>query len=225
MMIISNKSKSLKTIGKITKHFITQTLFLIVLFGFSLQGTLADEANNRRLVLANQLVSKMIKDVEVILAQDSNDHTNRVAKITNLFDTYFDLPSLTKFSVGPYWRAADATEKIAYEKIIRDVIINTVVRNFDRLAGLEFQLLGSQAKGKQLVRVNGLFVNKDINQPTVSVAWRVITRKDTPPLILDVEIENISMLVTQKQENIAIIRKNEGNFSALIEAMQQRSQP
>ena len=44
------------------------------------------------------------------------------------------------------------------------------------------------------------------------------------PLILDVEIENISMLVTQKQENIAIIRKNEGQFAALIDAMIKRSQ-
>jgi hypothetical protein len=32
------------------------------------------------------------------------------------------------------------------------------------------------------------------------------------------------MLVTQKQENIAIIRKNEGRFSALIEAMKERRQ-
>ena len=41
---------------------------------------------------------------------------------------------------------------------------------------------------------------------------------------LDVEIENISMLVTQKQENIAIIRQNQGQFSSLIDAMKQRSQ-
>jgi len=52
----------------------------------------------------------------------------------------------------------------------------------------------------------------------------VITADNASPRILDVEIENISMLVTQKQENIAIIRKNEGKFSALIDAMNQRSQ-
>ena len=56
------------------------------------------------------------------------------------------------------------------------------------------------------------------------VGWRVITADNASPLILDVEIENISMLVTQKQENIAIIRKNEGKFAALIDEMKQRSQ-
>jgi hypothetical protein len=30
------------------------------------------------------------------------------------------------------------------------------------------------------------------------------------------------MLVTQKQENITIIRQNKGRFSALIEAMRKR---
>ena len=39
--------------------------------------------------------------------------------------------------------------------------------------------------------------------------------------IIDVEIENISMLVTQQQENTAIIRKNGGKFSSLIEAMRE----
>jgi hypothetical protein len=33
------------------------------------------------------------------------------------------------------------------------------------------------------------------------------------------------MLVTQKQENIAIIRQNQGQFAALIDAMKQRIQP
>jgi ABC-type transporter MlaC component len=39
---------------------------------------------------------------------------------------------------------------------------------------------------------------------------------------LDVEIENISMLVTQQQENLAIIRQNHGRFGALIEAMKAK---
>ena len=107
---------------------------------------------------------------------------------------------------------------------MRDVIIGTVVRNFDQLSGLKFTATDSQAKGKQLVLVNGTFTDINQQQPPIAVGWRVITADNTPPLILDVEIENISMLVTQKQENIAIIRKNEGQFAALIDAMIKRSQ-
>jgi phospholipid transport system substrate-binding protein len=173
---------------------------------------------------ANKLVKQMMIEVESILAKDINDNVARRKNVSALFDRYFDLPTIAKFSAGPYWRAADANQKTAYESAIRDVIIGTVVRNFDRLSGLKFIATDSQAKGTQLVLVNGTFTDINQQQPPIMVGWRVVTADTTSPLILDVEIENISMLVTQKQENIAIIRKNEGKFEALIDAMKQRSQ-
>ena len=173
---------------------------------------------------ANKLVTQMMVEVESILAKDINDDLARRENVSALFDRYFDLPTIAKFSAGPYWRAADADQKTAYESAIRDVIIGTVVRNFDQLSGLEFTFTNSQAKGGQLVLVNGTFTDTNQQQSPITVGWRVITADNASPLILDVEIENISMLVTQKHENIAIIRKNEGNFAALIDAMKQRSQ-
>ncbi|MGA0950906.1 MAG: MlaC/ttg2D family ABC transporter substrate-binding protein [Candidatus Puniceispirillaceae bacterium] len=187
-------------------------------------GSQTSFAGNSQIDDANKLVTQMMVDVESILAQDINDDLARRENVSALFDRYFDLPTIAKFSAGPYWRAADADQKTAYETAIRDVIIGTVVRNFDQLSGLKFTATDSQAKGTQLVLVNGTFTDNKQQQPPIVVGWRVITADNASPRILDVEIENISMLVTQKQENIAIIRKNEGKFSALIDAMNQRSQ-
>ena len=183
----------------------------------------ASIASTNQIDVANKLVTKMMVEVESILATDVNDDMARRENVSALFDRYFDLPTIAKFSAGPYWRAADANQKTAYRSAIRDVIIGTVVRNFDQLSGLKFTATDSQAKGTQLVLVNGTFT--DINQqlPPIMVGWRVVTADNASPLILDIEIENISMLVTQKQENIAIIRKNEGKFAALVDAMKQRS--
>ena len=57
-------------------------------------------------------------------------------------------------------------------------------------------------------------------QADAVVSWRVSTKEGEAPLIIDVEIENISMLITQQQENTAIIRKNGGKFSSLIKVLQ-----
>ena len=173
---------------------------------------------------ANKLVTQMMVEVESILAKDINDEMARRKNVSALFDRYFDLPTIAKFSAGPYWRAADADQKSAYQSAIRDVLIGAVVRNFDQLSGLKFTATDSQAKGTQLVLVSGTFTDNNKQLPPIMVGWRVVTANNASPLILDVEIENISMLVTQKQENIAIIRKNEGKFAALIDAMKQRSQ-
>ena len=221
--MIRHKKLANKRLFASALYFNRARLFLAFAMMF-LVGSQTSFAGTSQINSANKLVTQMMVEVESILAKDLNDDMARRENVSALFDRYFDLPTIAKFSAGPYWRAADADQKTAYESAIRDVIIGTVVRNFDQLSGLKFTATDSQAKGKQLVLVNGTFTDINQQQPPIAVGWRVITADNTPPLILDVEIENISMLVTQKQENIAIIRKNEGQFAALIDAMIKRSQ-
>ena len=221
--MIWHKKLTFKRLFAFALYFNRARLFLAFAMMF-LVGSQTSFAGTSQIDSANKLVTQMMVEVESILAKDLNDDMARRENVSALFDRYFDLPTIAKFSAGPYWRAADADQKTAYESAMRDVIIGTVVRNFDQLSGLKFTATDSQAKGKQLVLVNGTFTDINQQQPPIAVGWRVITADNTPPLILDVEIENISMLVTQKQENIAIIRKNEGQFAALIDAMIKRSQ-
>ncbi len=221
--MIWHKKLTSKRLFAFALYFKRARLFLACAM-MLLVGSQTSFAGTSQIDSANKLVTQMMVEVESILAKDLNDDMARRENVSALFDRYFDLPTIAKFSAGPYWRAADADQKTAYESAMRDVIIGTVVRNFDQLSGLKFTATDSQAKGKQLVLVNGTFTDINQQQPPIAVGWRVITADNTPPLILDVEIENISMLVTQKQENIAIIRKNEGQFAALIDAMIKRSQ-
>ena len=221
--MIWHKKLTSKRLFAFALFFKRARLFLAGAMMF-LVGSQTSFAGTSQIDSANKLVTQMMVEVESILAKDLNDDMARRENVSALFDRYFDLPTIAKFSAGPYWRAADADQKTAYESAMRDVIIGTVVRNFDQLSGLKFTATDSQAKGKKLVLVNGTFTDINQQQPPIAVGWRVITADNTPPLILDVEIENISMLVTQKQENIAIIRKNEGQFAALIDAMIKRSQ-
>ena len=221
--MICHKKLTFKRLFAFASYFKRARLFFACAMMF-LVGIQTSFSGTSQIDSANKLVTQMMVEVESILAKDLNDDMARRENVSALFDRYFDLPTIAKFSAGPYWRAADADQKTAYESAMRDVIIGTVVRNFDQLSGLKFTATDSQAKGKQLVLVNGTFTDINQQQPPIAVGWRVITADNKPPLILDVEIENISMLVTQKQENIAIIRKNEGQFAALIDAMIKRSQ-
>ena len=177
-----------------------------------------------QIAAANNVITSMISQVEAYLKTDSGDWEKRTENIAKLLDTHFDLPAIARFSAGPFWRAANEQERVAYVQTMRDVVIGTVVRNFDQLSGLRFTTIDSQAKGDKMVLVSGVFDDSTGKRPPVSVGWRVITPAMASAKVLDVEIENISMLVTQKQENITIIRQNEGRFSALIEAMRKRHQ-
>ena len=194
-------------------------LCLLPLFLTALPARASDQ-----IAAANNLITNMISEVETYLETDSGSIEKRTENITKLLDTHFDLPAIARFSAGPYWRAANEQERSDYVQTMRDVMIGIVVRNFDQLSGLRFSTIDSQTKGNNMVLVRGSFNDSTGKRPPVSVGWRVITPAMAPAKVLDVEIENISMLLTQKQENITIIRQNEGRFSALIEAMRKRHQ-
>ena len=175
-------------------------LCLLPLFLTALPARASDQ-----IAAANNLITNMISEVETYLETDSGSIEKRTKNITKLLDTHFDLPAIARFSAGPYWRAANEQERSDYVQTMRDVMIGTVVRNFDQLSGLRFSTIDSQTKGENMVLVRGSFNDSTGKRPPVSVGWRVITPAMAPAKVLEVEIEKISMLVTQKQENIAAL--------------------
>ncbi|MEC8654724.1 MAG: ABC transporter substrate-binding protein, partial [Pseudomonadota bacterium] len=73
-----------------------------------LVGIQTSFAGTSQIDSANKLVTQMMVEIESILAKDLNDDMARRENVSALFDRYFDLPTIAKFSAGPYWRAADA---------------------------------------------------------------------------------------------------------------------
>jgi len=175
-----------------------------------------------RVTAAGALVETMISDLETFLATDTGDESARTAEIDRVLNTYFDMDSITRFSAGQYWRAASSEQKTEYGSLFREVLCGTIVRNFDQLQGLAYTADAATAKGDKFVIVSGTFTDTTGKRPAVKVNWRVLTREGAAPKVFDIEIENLSLLVTQKQENVAVIRKNKGEFVALINAMKDR---
>ena len=172
-----------------------------------------------RITAASALVDSMISELETFLATDTGDERARTAEIDRVLNTYFDMDSITRFSAGQYWRAATSEQKNEYGSLFRKVLCGTIVRNFDQLQGLAYTADAATAKGDKFVIVSGTFADTTGQHPAVKVNWRVLTREGTAPKVFDIEIENLSLLVTQKQENVAVIRKNKGEFVTLINAM------
>lgn len=175
-----------------------------------------------RQAAAGELIDRMIADLQAFLATDTGDVASRSAEIDRVLSAYFDMDTITRFSAGQYWRAANAEQRAEYGTLFREVLCGTIVRNFDQLNGLEYSPGMTSTKGDKFVIVGGTFTDTNGGRPPVAVNWRVLTREGQPPRVFDIEIENLSLLVTQKQENVAVVRKNKGQFIALIEAMQAR---
>ena len=177
---------------------------------------------NDRVSEAENLVTALITELEqTSLRDDMTDKDNKQV-LDQLVESYFDVDAITRFSVGRYWRVATETERSEYAKLFRFVLLNQANEQFHKLRDLEFKPTTTNTKGDKLILVGGIIHDKSGEFPDVEIFWRVVALPDMPVKIFDIEVENISMLKTQQDENTTLIRRNAGRFSALLEALQER---
>ena len=177
---------------------------------------------NDRVSEAEQLVTALINELEqTSLRDDMTDKDNKQV-LNQLVESYFDVDAITRFSVGRYWRVATESERSEYAKLFRFVLLNQANEQFHKLRDLEFKPTTTNTKGDKLILVGGIIHDKSGEFPDVEIFWRIVARPDKPAKIFDIEVENISMLKTQQDENTTLIRRNAGRFSALIEALQEQ---
>lgn len=175
-----------------------------------------------RIVEAEAFISSLIEDIRITVEADATTEDEKMAAINAIVDSYFDVDGITRFSAGRYWRAASSEQRKQYTRQFRNVLINTARRQFDQILGLTFTPTLSKVRGDKLILVGGTIQDSNGNLPDVEIFWRVSALAGQPMRVIDVEIENISMLKTQRDENEAIIRRGGGSFDALLQSLGER---
>ncbi len=192
-------------------------LFLMLGFGLIIIQPIHAIAD-ARLDASIAVVDNLVARVQTI--SDKNLTKDEIKTETNaIIDEFFDYKSIARFAAGQAWRKASDTEREDYLTAFRQVLVSLAQTQFDYFKRLDYTATNATAKGKKLVLVGGTIRDKKGEFAPVDVAWRVSTPASKPPLIIDIEVENISMLITQKQEHEAIIQSNQGSFQALIDAL------
>ncbi|CAI8368506.1 MAG: Uncharacterised protein [SAR116 cluster bacterium] len=190
-------------------------LSVCMLCGIFINNAALASKTDNAVSLVNELLDEVsnIQKTEISIEQRRTD-------FLKLIYAYFDINIIAKASTGPYWRAATSDEKEHYTKLISELIADVTSSQLGDIDNFSFDFQSSIPKGDKMVMVSGNLLVPNQSIPKISVKWRVSTPDSDIAKIIDVEFENISMLVTQKQENVAIIRKNAGSFPALIEAIE-----
>ena len=189
---------------------------------FMLLASLIKVATADRLEESTHLVNTLIDDIRIITdddlsAQDIRAHANRI------IDTYFDYEKIARFTTGPYWRQISDEQKQQYLTTFREVLLAIAETQFDYFKTTEYTHQSSLIKGNKWVIVTGLVHDKIGQSEDYEVIWWINTSPNKPPVIFDINIQNVSMLITQRDENLAVIRQNGGDFNALTETLRKQS--
>jgi len=127
----------------------------------------------------------------------------------------FDLRSISRFVLGPYWRGASAADR----QQLKDLLEAHLVRFYgQRLA--EYNGEGLRVTGSR-TDPGGAVVSSEIIRPQgppIKVEWRLTTRNGVYK-ITDVNVDGVSMALTQRSEFAGLIQRNGGQLAGLLANM------
>ena len=180
--------------------------------------TMAEE----RIDESTELVNRLVTHIQGLVNSNPDAMTIR-AETDAVIHQYFDYDLIARFAAGNAWRSASDDQRSRYKTVFREVMLSLAETQFDYFKTLEYKAKAVIPTGRKLVIVSGTIHDRSGQFPDATVNWRVSTKPGKPARIIDIEIENISMLITQQQEHTAIINQNGGSFEALIDALTEQA--
>jgi phospholipid transport system substrate-binding protein len=163
----------------------------------------------------SDLLNKALKALDN--KQLSDEERNKTFR--ELLDRDFDMPRISRFVLGPYWREASDQEKQQFQKLFEDYVVRSYASRFSEYSGEQVKVTGSRPESETSTLVQSQVVRQ--NGPPAKVDWRV--RKDNNDFkIVDVDVEGVSMVLTQREEFSSVIQKSGGTVAGLNKELQQK---
>jgi phospholipid transport system substrate-binding protein len=170
---------------------------------------------------ATAFIDSLAQRAIVGLTAKDIDTADRAARFRALFTETFDVPTIGRFALGTPWRTASETDRAEYLKAFEDFIVATYATRFADYGGEAIRTTGSRRGDDGEVFVSSEFVRAQ--GAPVRVAWRLRPHNPGGWRIIDVIIEDVSMVITQRDDFSSTIQRNGGRLSALIEALRGKT--
>ena len=166
-------------------------------------------------------VMEMTTNAINTLTNKSISQNEKESQFGKLFDKNFDVPSISRFVLGKYWKQASLDQKKNFIKAFRNYVVKTYSSRFNEYSGEKLKLVNYEnEKNPKIFLVHTILERQDA--PVIKVDWRIGKKKDRF-VILDIIIEGISLAITQRSEFVSVIDQNEGNIDQLISLLKEKT--
>ena len=191
------------------RNFLILALFFIPIHSFS------DEKIEQSKYFVENLGKQVVEKVSNINLSESE----RIVNFRNLYLDAFDNYYISRFVLGRHWKKLDTNMRKQFIESFNNYIVTTYAPKFKGWEGT-FKATDSLLENNYYnVKMNVL--NKD--GPTLKFMWKIYLDKNKNFKILDVNIDGVSMLVTQRAEFMSVIKNNPKGVIGLIEAMEKKT--
>lgn len=179
--------------------------WLALLLGLNLAGApasadaIGDQPSSEKLESRSELINTMKTATLAVLQDNSKSFDARAQNLQNGFVNMVDIDWIAKFVLGASWRSATEQQRKQYVDLYRSFLMKTYVETF------------GQSRERKITDIKIVDVIHDADKFTartelqLSTAERLkvdylVVEKPGSNKIIDIVIENVSMLATHRAE-------------------------
>lgn len=195
-------------------HVVLCALIASAIFVGSANRVYADSTDGE----AGQFIQNLANKAISVLREDSDSLETRETEFQTLLHDGFALDRIGRFVVGNHWRKMSTEQQNDYQDLFKQWVLKTYSVRLGGYSGQTFSIVKVVEAG-----TTDRYVRTLIDQPkggeSVRADWRVRPIDGTFKIV-DVVVEGVSMIVTQKQEFSAVVRRH--GVEGLIETLRAR---
>lgn len=167
---------------------------------------------------AQELIEGIAVEVLAVLRNPDLENQEKFELLVELLDGPIDLHLIARLILGRHWRSASEDQRTEYLALFRAFALDNLASKLQVYDGQDFVVVGSQSVNERDALVQSLV--SGVGQQPLKVDWRVRERSDGDLVAIDVIIEGISLIVTQRSEFSAVIERK--GMDGLLTELRQR---
>jgi phospholipid transport system substrate-binding protein len=168
---------------------------------------------------ARSMIETVGNDVLEVLRDTGLSDQQKYERLVTLLNEPIDLDLVARLILGRHWRTASEPQRTEYLELFRAFALHTLASRLDVYGGQGFEITGAKVVGRDDALVSTRILS---DGPPLAVDWRVRQRDDDRMVAIDVIVEGVSLIVTQRSEFGAVIERQ--GIDGLLSELRRRAE-
>ena len=166
---------------------------------------------------ARALIETVGDDVLAILENESFTDEEKFEELVDLLEGPIDLELVGRLILARHWRTASEEQRAEYLDLFRAYTLDSLASKLHLYQGQEFEITSARMVSERDALVTTRILSE--SRPPLQVDWR-LRRTDGRLVAIDVIVENVSLIVTQRSEFGSVVERR--GMDGLLAELRER---
>jgi len=169
---------------------------------------------------AKTFIQDLAQQAITAVANRNLSDKERTENFRRLFVASFDIPQISQFVLGRYWKTATPDQQQDFVKQFQEFQVLNWTERFKSYKGENLAVTNAVKDDK------GFTVDSQLNHPPaapIPVQWKLKSGEDGKLQVTDIVVEGVSMAITQRSDYNSMLQGNGGKIDGLLNALRTKT--